>query len=374
MVPRRANENQGRASGIVAPGAKRARDDGRRAFFAVALTVLLLGLAAAWIAMPKAQAAQDDIRYFRIGTAATTGTYFQIGGVLANAISKPPGSRDCERGGSCGVPGLVAIAQATEGSVENVDEVVNGHLESALAQSDIAYWAYSGTGLFAKQPPRHDLRAIAGLFPESIHLVVRADGPIHTLKDLRGKRVSLGEKGSGTLVDAQLVIEAAGLNEHTLKPRYQTLSEAAGALSHGDIDALFLVGGYPVPAIADLAGRTPIRFVPIAGDIADRLVKQYPFFIKDTIPSAAYTGIASPTPTISAKALWVVNASVPEQLVHDITQALWRDANQRMIAAGHPMGQRIKLATTLDGLVIPLHPGAARFYRESGIQAPAQTK
>src|SRR5581483_4405905 len=120
----------------------------------VARRSVVLGLCSLpFLAGGRARAQSDEIRFFRIGTAATTGTYFQIGGMLANAISKPPGSRDCDRGGSCGVAGLVAVAQATQGSVENVDAVAGGRLESALAQSDVAFGAYSGTGLFKGKPP-----------------------------------------------------------------------------------------------------------------------------------------------------------------------------------------------------------------------------
>src|ERR1700676_4185489 len=124
----------------------------------------LLGLSV--LAVRHARAA-DDIRFFRIGTAATTGTYFQIGGMLANAISKPPGSRDCDRGGSCGVPGLVAAARARRAPG-------GARLESALPQSGVALWAYAGTGLFKGKPPIKSLRVIASLFPESVHVVVRA--------------------------------------------------------------------------------------------------------------------------------------------------------------------------------------------------------
>jgi len=314
--------------------------------------------------------AQDEIRYFRIGTAATTGTYFQIGGLLANAISKPPGSRDCDRGGSCGVPGLVAVAQATQGSVENVLAVDAGRLESALAQSDVAYWAYSGSGLFKGKPALTKLRAIASLFPETVHVVVRADGPIATLKDLQGKRVGLGEKESGTLADARLILDAAGIQERQVKGDYRNLGQTAEALAHSELDAFFLFGGYPVPAISELANGTPIKLIPIAGDVADKLTQRNAFFSRDTIPGGTYAGVADPTPSIGTRALWVVAAEVPDMLVYDITKALWVDANRRILDQGHPMGKRITLATAFEGLVLPLHPGAEHAYRDLGLKVP----
>jgi TRAP transporter TAXI family solute receptor len=323
------------------------------------------------LSVVRAQAA-DDIRFFRIGTAATTGTYFQIGGMLANAISKPPGSRDCDRGGSCGVQGLVAVAQATQGSVENVQSVGGARLESALAQSDVALGAYAGTGLFKGKPPIKSLRAIASLFPESVHLVVRAEAPIRSVKDLKGKRVGLGEKESGTLVDARLILEAAGIAEKDVKADYRGLSLAAAALGHSELDAFFLFGGYPVPAIAELASTTPARLVPLSGEIGDRLTRKYPFFTADTIPGGTYAGIDEATPTISTRALWIVSADVPDSLVYSITQALWHDGNRRILDQGHPMGQKIRLTSALQGLVVPLHPGAERFYREAGIPIPEE--
>jgi uncharacterized protein len=342
--------------------------------------------------MPRAADAQaDEQQFFRIGTAATTGTYFQIGGVLASAISKPPGARDCEHGGGCGVPGLVAIAQASQGSIQNVLAVGSGQLESALAQSDIAYWAYTGSAiaprrcglgkeevaarttgaaLLKSRGALRNLRAIAGLYPEDIHVVVRAESSIRALQDLKGKRVALGEPESGTLADARLVLEAAGLNECEMKADYLGLSEAADGLAQMRIDAFFVVGGYPVPAITEAATATPIRLLPVPRDVADRLARKYAFFEVDTIPAGSYPGIETDTPTLSTTALWVVREDVPEDLVYLITRALWSEATKRLLDAGHPVGRRIRLASALEGVTIPLHLGAARFYREVGLKLP----
>jgi TRAP transporter TAXI family solute receptor len=349
-----------------------ARSDGVSLQRSLARRDVLIALSSLPLLAARPSRAADDIRYFRIGTAATTGTYFQIGGVLANAISKPPGSRDCDRGGSCGVPGLVAVAQATQGSVENVQAVDGGRLESALAQSDVAYWAFSGTGLFKGKPSLTHLRSIASLFPETVHIVVRADGPISALKDLKGKRVGLGEKESGTLADARLILDAAGIGERQVKPDYRNLGQTAEALAHDELDAFFLFGGYPVPAIAELASGTPVRLIPIANEVADRLTQRNAFFARDTIPGGTYAGIAEATESIGTRALWIVGSEVPEALVFDITKALWHDANRRLLDQGHPMAKRITLATALEGLVLPLHPGAERAYRELGIKVPGE--
>lgn len=350
---------------------------------------LAAAMLAAVLALPVGASAMDQLRFFRIGTAATTGTYFQIGGVLASAISKPPGSRDCERGGSCGVPGLIAIAQASQGSVQNVLAVEQGQLESALAQSDVSFWAYSGLpfaqrrcgasankespsaqALLRHSGPLKQLRAIAALYPEDVHIVVRAESPIHTLHDLKGKRVGLGEAESGTLADARLVIEAAGLSECEMKPEYLRLSDAADALMQGRIDAFFMVSGYPVPAITDIAASGPIRLVPIPHEVAMKLAHKYPFFGLDVIPIGTYPGVEDRTETLSTTALWLTGSEIDGDLVYAITKALWSDSTKRLLETTHPAGKRIRLGTALSGLAIPLHPGAARYYREAGVKLP----
>ena len=146
--------------------------------------------------LPLAQA--QNVSFFRIGTGGTAGTYYPIGGLLANAISNPPGSRACNEGGSCGVPGLIATAVASNGSVANINGITSGSLESGFTQSDVAYWAYTGTGTYEGKPKVAGLRLIANLYPESIHLVARKGAGIKTAADLNGTRVSLDEPGSGT--------------------------------------------------------------------------------------------------------------------------------------------------------------------------------
>lgn len=351
----------------------------------------LAGLLLAAVLLPAGAAALEELRFFRIGTAATTGTYFQIGGVLASAISKPPGSRDCDRGGSCGVPGLVAVAQATQGSVQNALAIGAGQLESALVQSDVAYWAYSGTGVpprpcrpgkvpaaaiaaLKRQGPIADLRAIAGLYPEDVHVVVRGDGAIRSLADLKGKRVGLGEPESGTLADARLVLEMAGLSECELQPQYQRLSQAAESLASGDIDAFFVVGGAPVPAIFDVASLVPIRLLPIQDELLHRLVARFPLFAADEIAAGTYPGVDTAVATASVTALWVVRADIDDDLVFAVTQALWREPTRRLLETSHPAGRRIRLATALNDVSIPLHPGAARYYSSIGVALPGAAR
>ena len=313
-----------------------------------------------------AVAVAQEPRFFRIGTAATGGSFFEVGGLVASAISSPADGPACGRGGSCGVRGLVAVAQATPGSIENLRQVNSGQLESGFAQADLAGWAYSGVKLFAEGPLRQ-LRAIASLFPEAAHLVVLAESPIHSFADLKGKRVSVGEQGSGTAADAAVLLAAAGLGgEKDLKRKYLRPGPAAEELKGGSIDAMFLVGGYPVPAIRELAASAPIRLVPIEGKIVDGLKKDFSFYTRTEVPAGSYFGVDSATPSLGFSALWLVNADIDADLVYAITQSLWNPATAVLLAALDPIGNRIRLERALDGLSVPLHPGAARYYREAG--------
>ena len=312
-------------------------------------------------------AAGPEARFFRIGTAATGGSFFEIGGVVAGAISGPTGGPACGHGGSCGVPGLVAVAQATPGSIENLRMINNGQIESGFAQADLAGWAYHGIKLFNEAGPQRQLRAIASLFPEAAHLVVRADSPIHKLADLKGKRVSLGEQGSGTSADAAVFLSTAGFREKDLTRKFLRPGPAAEELKSGEIDAFFLVGGYPIPAIRDLASTIPIRLVGFEDPLFDRLKKDFAFYHRAVIPGGLYPGIDGDTVTLGFYALWLANAETDADLVYAITQSLWNQGTRQLLDGLDPIGKGIQLSNALNGLSVPLHEGATRFYQEQGL-------
>jgi TRAP transporter TAXI family solute receptor len=313
-----------------------------------------------------AAALAEEPRFFRIGTAATGGSFFEVGGLVASAISSPADGPTCGHGGSCGVRGLVAVAQATPGSIENLRLVSSGQLESGFAQADLAGWAYTGVNVFAEAGPLRRLRAIASLFPEAAHLVVLAESPIHSLADLKGKRVAVGEAGSGSAADAAVVLAAAGFGEKDVTRRNLRPGPSAEQLKEGSLDAWFLVGGYPVPAIHELAAAVPIRLIPIEGKIVDRLKKDFSFYSRTEIPADSYPGVEGGTPSLGFSALWLVNADIDADLVYAITQSLWNPATAGLLGTLDPIGNRIRLDRALEGLSVPLHPGAARFYREAG--------
>ena len=309
----------------------------------------------------------EEANFFRIGAAATAGSFFEIGGVLASAISKPADSPPCEEGGSCGVPGLIAVAQATEGSVQNLRMVASDQIESGIAQSDVVSWAFAGTGVFAETGPLTKLRAIASLFPENLHVVVRADGPIQTLPDLQGRRISLGQTGSGTLADARIVLAARGLTEPDQSAEYLRSGTAAADLANGSLEGFFLIGGIPVPAVRALAATTPIRLIPIPEDVLLKMQEKYGPYDQSVIPADTYPGVSVATSTVGFHALWVVSVDASEPLIYAITKALWNGATQRLLDAHDPIGKGVRLEHALDDLSVPLHLGALRFYRQAGL-------
>jgi uncharacterized protein len=308
----------------------------------------------------------QELKLVRIGTGSTGGTYFPVGGLIASAISNPPGSRPCELGGSCGVPGLIAAAVSTQGSVQNVTDVASGKLDMALTQADVAYSAYFGKGIFAGEKRLDNLRAIANLFPEAVHLVVRRDSGIGSVADLKGKRVSLGEPESGTLVVADIVLDAYGLGKGDVVAFHEKLGKASDMLADGELDAFFMVGGYPINDVAHTADTTEIDIVSIMGKEAKQIREAHPFFSADVIPEGTYNGVGGAV-TLSVGAQLVIPETTDADLVYGITRALWNPNNRKVLDSGPPIGRQIELHKALDGVAIPLHPGAARFYEEAGL-------
>lgn len=326
----------------------------------------IISVLAAGLTVLAGPSFSQELNVIRIGTGSTAGTYFPIGGLIGNVISNPPGSRPCDRGGSCGVPGLIAVAQSTGGSVENVRAVEAGTMEMGLSQADVAYWSFFGTGSFEGDKPRDRLRALANLFPENIHLVARADSGIETLNDLRGKRISLGGLGSGSRVDARLILSAFGLKFGDMKLSNMELEPSTDALVANEIDALFLVSGAPALAIQDLAEQIELTFVPINGPIATKLTKIFPFFVKGTIPEGVYGNNPS-TETLDVGAVLIVRDDMPEDLAYGITRAIWHPNTAPLLANGHPRARLMSLSRATKGVGFKLHPGAVRYYNEQGI-------
>jgi uncharacterized protein len=315
----------------------------KRRFFTAALVATTL-LAAGHV---NAQ------QFFRIGTGGTSGTYYPVGGMIANAVSQPGK--------------IIVTAQASNGSVANVNGISGGALESGFSQSDVATWAQKGTGIFEGKPNMPGLRMIANLYPESLHIVVRKGSGIKSVSDLKGKRVALDEPGSGTLVNARLVLAAYGVKESDIKPEYIKPNQAGDKMKDGALDAFFFTGGAPAGAIAELASSgSGIELVPIDGPQADGLRQASPFFAVDNIPADTYKGVAA-VKTLAVGAQWVTSDKADAETVYQITKALYSEPVQKALAAGHAKGKLITLQNAVQGVGIPFHPGAERFYKEAGI-------
>ena len=308
----------------------------------------------------------QELKFFTIGTGGTAYTYYPVGGMIANAISKPPGSRECGKGGSCGVPNLIASAVSSRGSVDNVNAIISGLRNSGFAQSDVAYWAYTGTGTMEGKEPAKDLRTIAALFQEHIHLVALKKSNINSVKDLKGKRVSLDEPGSGTYVDAKLILESNGLSTSDVKAEALKGKAATDALRNGKVDAIFVVAGYPTGAIVELASAVDIKLVPIDGAGAKALTSKYGFFSESPIPSGTYEGVDQVN-TVAVGAQWFTSAKEDSELIYQITKALWNKESRKLMDVGHAKGKTITPDTALSGVGVPLHPGAEKFYKEAGL-------
>ena len=308
--------------------------------------LIVAGIAAATLASAGAQ------QFFRIGTGGTAGTYYPVGGMIANAVSQPGK--------------IVATAAATNGSVANVNGIAGGSLESGFSQSDVATWAQKGTGIFEGKPHVPGLRMIANLYPETIHVVVKKGSGIKSIVDLKGKRVALDEPGSGTLINARLVLAAYGVLETDIKPEYIKPNQAGDKMKDGSLDAFFFTGGAPAGAIAELASSgSGIELLPIDGPQAQGLRMASPFFANDTIPAETYKGVAAVN-TLAVGAQWVTSDKADAETVYQITKALFSDATQKTLQAGHAKGKMITLKNAVQGVGIPFHPGAERYYREVG--------
>jgi TRAP transporter TAXI family solute receptor len=311
----------------------------------------------------------QDTTFFRIGTGGAGGTYFPIGGTIANGISAPPGARACDSGGQCGVPGLIAIAQSTTASVFNNAAVQNGELEAGLAAADVTRSMYLGEGKFEGKP-HPKLRIVANLFPEDLHLVLPKGSSINSLADLKGKRVGIAQAGSGTQVAVLQMLEAWGVNRDNMNEAELNNSQSAERLADGQLDAYFYAAGWPVAAMVQLASTKGMELHSFTeGDLA-KINDIIPAYIPSKIPGGVYEGISGDRLTPAVSAMLVVSSDLSEELVYGITKALWNSNTRKLLDNGHAKGKQITPETALDGvdaLGVPLHPGAKKFYKEAGL-------
>jgi TRAP transporter TAXI family solute receptor len=337
------------------------------------LVLLMAGLALGMARpLPGGTDAAAETSYLRIATGSVSGTNYRLGGALARLVSQPAGSEPCEKGGRCGVAGLSAVAMASDGAVANVQLVAAGLAESALVQADIAANALAGRRPFQRTGPLTDLRAIANLYPEALHLVVASHAGIASVRDLRGKRVSIDRARSGANVDARLVLDYFGVPAGALKLHEVDAAQAAEMLLSGTLDAFFVMGSWPIDIVSDLATRGAARIVPLPEARLMALFENQPFLHAVAIPAGTYAGVGE-IETVGTDTVWITRANVPPDFVYALCQALWAGSNRPVIASAHPIAALIDLDAAVRGLPVPLQLGAAKFYGEVGALAPGAT-
>jgi len=335
--------------------------------------VAALSLTVVFAAKSAAQTADPPRRIsFQISTGSTTGTYFPVGALLAQLLSHPPGVGRCEAANVCGPSGLIVSTMASQGSVSNVLAVNSGMVTSGLVQTDVVSLAVAGQGPFRKIGAAKRLRVIADLYGEDLHLVVAKKAKIKTVADLRGKRVSLSAEGSGTIVTARAVLAAYGISEKSIHADYSSPETAVDLLRAGKLDALFFVGGTPVGLVQPLFDDNLAALIPINGAGLKRLLTKEPNLSVHTIAKGTYSGSLA-VETVSVDALWIADASQPENLIYGMLKAIYNPANRSILQASKEGTHFMDPAFGARSGPAPLHPGAARYFTEAGFLKPANT-
>lgn len=290
--------------------------------------------------------------FISIATGGTGGVYYPYGGGLAKVLNE-------------NLPSIRATAEVTAASVDNLKLIRDGKADIAFALADTVADAVNGRGAFEGSPV--PVAAIAVLYSNYTHVATLAQKGYTSIADLKGKTVSTGSPGSGTEVIAFRVLRAAGLDPETdLTRQGLGVSESAGALKDGKIDAFFWSGGLPTAAVQDLAHSQGIslRLLPTADFVATLRAEYGDLYFPLEIPTGAYRGIAAPVQVIGVANLLVVNSSMPEALAYDITRVMFE--HQSELAAIHPEARNLSLATATSGSPAPFHPGARRYFAEKG--------
>jgi TRAP transporter TAXI family solute receptor len=327
-------------------------------------------------AMPStAQVADQPQRVaFQISTGTTGGSYFPVGELLASLLSHPPGVGRCEAAAIvCGPPGLIVSTRASEGSVANVLAVNAGSVSSGIAQADVVALAVAGQGPFRKSGPAKQVRVIANLYGEDLHLIAAKNAKIKSVADLKGKRVSLSTETSGTIVTARAVLSAYRLTEKSIVPNYDPTEKATELLQDGKLDALFFVGGTPVNLIEQMIDEGVAVLVPIDGDGRKRLLTREPYLSAHTIPGGTYAG-SPPVETVGVDALWITDVPQPDNLIYGIVRALYNPLNRAAIEPRKVGRNFLDPNTATENAAAPLHPGAARYFMEAGLLKPPPAK
>lgn len=282
--------------------------------------------------------------FLSILTGGTTGTYYPLGGAMATIIGNETG--------------IDTTAESSQASAANMTALADGAAEIAFVQTDTAFYASEGTNMFDGEAI-DTVSAIGALYPETIQLVTTEGSGIESYEDLKGKSVSVGAPGSGTYINAEQLLEVHGMTMDDINTQNLDFGESQESLQSGQIQAAFVTAGTPTGAVESLGATNDVLIVPVAKDKADELIEKYPYYAHETIPSGTY-GMADEVPTVSVLAMLVVQNDLSEDLVYDITKAIYENTDQIQ----HAKAAFIKAETALDGIGIAVHPGAQRYFDE----------
>ena len=266
--------------------------------------------------------------------------------------------------------GVTANAVSTQGSKDNIQGIDVGDYQLGTVQSDVMHYAWNGTRSFETDGKVESFRTVAGLYAEAVQLVT-VNPDIKSVADLKGKKVSIGAAGSGVYFNAVDVLAAAGLTVEDISAQYQNFDDSADALKNGQIDAAFIVAGAPTPAITELSMTNGnVRIVPIDGAVAEKLMKDNTFYSVYKIPANTYKNQAEDVTTVTVKATLIVKADASEDDVYNLTAAIFD--NMDAIAKEHAKGTELSLENATEGLTVPFHAGAAKYFKEKGIEVAVQ--
>ncbi len=316
---------------------------------------LILCMALSLAACNQATTAGQDYTNMTMGTGGTAGTYYAYGGILGSQIKAETG--------------INVKVVSTDGSKANILGVEEGDYQLATVQSDVMAYAWEGTRSFEKEGKLESFRVIGGLYGEAVQLLTM-DKNIKTVADLKGKKVSIGAAGSGVYFNAIDVLGAAGLKESDIDPQYQSFADSADALKDGKIDAAFIVAGAPTPAIQELCATADAYLIPIDGDVAEKLMDASPYYTTYDIPAGTYDGQSEDVKTVTVKATLIVTADASEDSVYNVTKAIFD--NIETVTKAHAKGAELSLENATEGMTVPFHAGAAKYFKEKGINVTAK--
>ena len=287
-------------------------------------------------------------KFINIATGGTAGTYYPIGGAMAEILNKS-------------IPGMNASAQSTGASVANINMLKDGSVDLAIVQNDLTYYASNGTEMF-KDKKVGNLRGIATLYPETCQIVTLEENGIKSVADFKGKRIAVGAAGSGTEANARQIMEAYGIKYDDVKVQYLSFGEASNALKDGNVDAAFVTAGYPTAAIQDIASQRKVRLIPVDADKAKALVAKYPFYTATKIPANTYAGFAQEVPAVSVMAMLVTTDKMDDAMGGEITKALFTNLDR--LQAAHSVGKLITKEGAMSGMSIKMNGGAEKFFKK----------